>query len=151
MSKYYTPQLEEFYIGFEYEEYHDPIHYKVKNDSYRKWNKKIFNGKHTIVRIHQQDDSVIDFFRPELNSEYFRVKYLDSSDIESLGFKETLKGLNQFCSNSFVINTDYSDENNCAILTILNKHEDIYFRGLVKNKSELKQLLYKFGWKDEED
>lgn len=63
-SKYYTPQIEEFRVGFEYE-----------YQSYNDWIKrtlKDFEEIITSIDLHNK------FVIP------FRVKYLDAKDIESI-------------------------------------------------------------------
>jgi hypothetical protein len=73
MEKYYTPTIEEFYPGFEYED-------QVMSycGSSVEWKKTIFTTS----------DSVIDLFKGSPNDWYElpRVKHLDKEDIESLGF-----------------------------------------------------------------
>ena len=65
-SKYYTPSIEEFYVGFEYE-----VNYG-END----WQKECLWAKPEVVTL------------PYMNLENIRVKYLDKEDIESLGFEQ---------------------------------------------------------------
>ncbi len=67
-EKYYTPSIEEFHVGFEYE-YSDNIEYS-------NW------IKHTINNLPDYIDCVED-----IKYELIRVKYLDREDIESFGFE----------------------------------------------------------------
>lgn len=67
-EKYYTPELEEFHVGFEYE---------VQSIENAHWGKVICSSGFGAF-----DDDIND-----LEEERIRVKYLDKADIESLGFK----------------------------------------------------------------
>lgn len=107
-NKYYTPNVEEFYIGFEYQ---------IKDPAVRDWDKEFackedFLGHDIscnpgdyykinfgwVNKIFQINDSISkddinyiqinNILEPKLTD--FRVKYLDQEDIESLGF--ILKG-----------------------------------------------------------
>ena len=117
MSKYYTPKIEEFHVGFECEY------------------QNIDNGLWGT------------FKHPDLNSlpleheiEFIRVKYLDREDIESLGF--TVSNNDPYwydCKNErFWM---YKESPKDRYWNISDEQSDISFRGLIKNKSELKKLL----------
>ncbi|MEE9379620.1 MAG: hypothetical protein V3V33_16465 [Candidatus Lokiarchaeia archaeon] len=133
MSKYYTPEIEEFHVGFEYE--------VAINDSEEgiKW----------IVLICNEGQVI-----PEINldkGKYVRVKYLDREDIESLGWKyqPDRDNIELFYDNktrkhSIIHNTI----NNWVIVTLRNeerKEDYTVFVGTIKNKSELKRLLKQLG------
>lgn len=123
MDKYYTPEIEEFYIGFEYEICYDELWF-VRN---------------------------IPFYPLVKDIQYkYRVKYLDKEDIESLGFsrisddcfnlpiKEYRGRLNQeiriLIRQTVLIylamDMNYNDKDNLVLFT-----------GNIKNKSELIKLL----------
>lgn len=76
-SKYYTPSIEEFYIGFECEIL--GYNYKKRlNESFKKeWDKLIYSLKD------------FQYLKKENLKNNFRIKYLDKEDIESLGWKYT--------------------------------------------------------------
>lgn len=70
MEKYYTPNISEFHIGFEYEEF-------IKSpDNNREWLKKQCTS---LVMLVEELDYKID-------TNLIRVKYLDKQDIENKGF-----------------------------------------------------------------
>ena len=140
-DKYYQPDISEFHIGFEYE-------YNPEDDQ---WNKHIMNSPTPIPNLTD--------FVPK----YFRVKYLDREDIESLGFiqkpndervfmmylKETAQpiflntGWSSIVSpdkQTTVISAPKMDESKMKIL-----HENFLFNGTIKNKSVLKQVLKMIG------
>ena len=71
MDKYYTPEISEFFVGFEYETSY--------LQDYDTWKKEIL----------EEDDAGYFhsiYFGDAVPTE-FRVKYLSKEDIESLGFK----------------------------------------------------------------
>ena len=63
-DKYYTPEIEEFHVGFEYE----------VNYGKDRWVKEGLHYAPQVVTL------------PYKNLENIRVKHLDREDIESLGF-----------------------------------------------------------------
>ena len=73
MDKYYTPEIEEFHIGFEYE--YEDIN---ESGSTTSWYK-------TVVK--ENECYIIDQHLKYSDDLNLRVKYLDKEDIESLGFK----------------------------------------------------------------
>jgi len=76
-NKYYTPDISEFHVGFEYE-------YKkwIDNNSKFEWTKSGEIRK--PYEINWVDSIMKD---PKMDGSQIRVKYLDKEDIESLGFK----------------------------------------------------------------
>lgn len=129
VDKYYTPEIEEFHVGFEYE-----VEDLGDDGKTRVWRPQIFEGEETRT-----------YFIEELKKGEIRVKYLDREDIESLSEGETSRGLLILKDSEF----DYK-----RILCILvegnyviigndlkgNGYEQL-FQGKIKNKSELKKLL----------
>lgn len=120
--KYYTPSIEEFHVGFEYQ-----IEDLGDDGLSRIWRDQVFDGEETRT-----------YFIEELRKKEMRVKYLDKEDIESLGWKPTEiednyvaghKGgykLNHLCINYLIIQ---GTDSMC------------WFKGIIKNKSELKKLM----------
>lgn len=130
-NKYYSPILEEFFVGFEYE------YLTLKGD----FKKRICDA----VNIEEIEAAI------KLSKDFTkecRVKILDKSDIESLGFTH-LGSLWFFKENCRTSN----GVNNCKIRKWKNNEIDVYidyndtddlfliFRGNIKNKSELIKLL----------
>jgi len=133
MEKYYTPEIEEFHVGFEFETCYlqkDWIKKKLEFDDF---------GFYTST---WEVDST-----PKTE---FRVKYLDKEDIESLGWfhryddftfgeysREKTDQLNYQLSYDYTYHTltigIYDKES-------ITFYQDI-FVGDCKNKSELKKLL----------
>jgi hypothetical protein len=132
MEKYYTPTIEEFHVGFEY-------HRMYWDGS---WGKEVLT----------EDDM------EEIESEQLpnlRVKYLDRSDIESLGWGLKPEGCFGQSDDGEELFTFYIKEE----YTMLHTSENILrvfksnqigqlaclFNGTIKNKSELKQVLKMIG------
>jgi hypothetical protein len=121
-SNYYTPEIEEFHVGFEYE-------YTEK--------KRIVTGEGFQINYSGEahEDSLI---FSGITEGLIRVKHLDQEDIESFGFK-------QESITSFV------NKDNWYIEWMPGDTLDIYlvsdcrFKGIIKNKSELKRLLKQIG------
>jgi len=121
-DKYYTPEIEEFHVGFEYE---------VKG--LKGWDKKIVSSSQDILEMEE-------LMMRSLNP--YRVKYLDREDIESLGFKQT-SNRNNFRHGDTLI---YFRENKDELYPIDIKLKKETYRFLkIKNKSELKRLLKQLG------
>jgi hypothetical protein len=131
-GKYYTPTIEEFHVGFEYE---------VKKEE--SWF-RCFYSQGSLVDIYYKYNDDLDSI--DFEADTIRVKYLDQEDIESLGFKHEVsdnaggywfKGnytLNYYFKhsslpNSLIITSD--DYGNTIVL----------FNGIIKNKSELIKVL----------
>lgn len=135
-NKYYAPTINEFYEGFEFElqtvcdfgKSKDPRGYEVTT-SLVAWIDQTF-----ILNYH---NSII---KKALENNVVRVKYLDEQDIKSLGFKEDVyNGVKCFTKNNCQI--FFFGDNVISIDLFSGNFRNQYFRGLVKNKSELKRLL----------
>lgn len=74
-NKYYTPEIEEFHIGYKYE---------ITNGN--EWVSKIFSKEDLKSFLYEKLENGI-------NQKYIRTKYLDKEDIESLGWKYTAKSI----------------------------------------------------------
>jgi hypothetical protein len=146
-AKYYTPQTEEFYIGFEYEElkiiYTDKGWYTEKAE---KWIPKVYDCNYLDCYYLTQRIK-----RKLFNS--IRVKYLDTSDIEGLGFKKVKEEWDEYWNNfeneTVLIRVHNSgDRTSLYISKKQNGHIGSFhtiFDGTIKNKSELKILLKQLG------
>lgn len=137
-SKYYTPEIEEFHVGFEYEQ----CPFKVEDSKKDKWSvvrKFVYpDGVHNYTKIHG-----IEALELPIKEQCVRVKYLDREDIESLGYHTEDNGECYNKSEGFTLVGLYPWEkpNEYKITIELN---DV-FLGIIKNKSELKRLLKQLG------
>jgi hypothetical protein len=118
-NKYYTPSIDEFHVGFKYQEL----------DSNDVWVDKVFYSL------------LLDF-----NINYVRVKYLDKEDIESLGWKlifEEVKQYSHWCQFKKGKIELHVQLNEKYFPRLLNMNGDYIgnLRIKIKNKSELKKLI----------
>ena len=133
IEKYYTPTIEEFHVGFEFE-----LAYSFTKNGVRQEDLLV---EHTI-----EVNSDLELIQEQIKENLIRVKYLDREDIESLGFKTIYSVQSDFYKSI------YSNEI-CRIRTItqsiitvcISVKNQFYmpevFRGEIKNKSELRKLL----------
>lgn len=139
-NKYYTPTIEEFHIGFEYETYEL---YETPN----RWKINIFGEEHMEL------DHIV-FLLME-HPDMIRVKYLDKEDIESLGWENVEdRGMSENYGYTFNKPIQYlSGGNVCYKLRYWFTNHRVriehlggpIFEGTIKNKSELKVLLKQLG------
>ena len=136
VGEYYTPEMEEFHIGFEYE--------TTYLQDYDTWKKEI---------IEEDDAGYFHsiYFGDAVPTE-FRVKYLDKEDIESLGFNKRNISRSEWSKTIdgqiFTIHEfwTYNQSERENLIRITSGKENnfpyrIKFEGDIKNKSELKRLL----------
>lgn len=135
-NKYYTPDISEFYVGFEFEE---------DDNNSNQW---------TQDMVTLPGD--LDYYDDLIKEENIRIKYLDQEDIESLGFKyiKTQPGLNedyfeymQEEFSKYYLEFDY-DTKYLRTYFSLEEGDSTIFAGVIKNKSELKKLLKQIGYYD---
>lgn len=140
MVKYYTPELSEFHIGFEYE-WCEP-EYDGNNVFNRHWVKEIF------------DFNSIDFFKFDGIYEK-RVKYLDKEDIELLGFGDyepPYEYDHTWTKGKWQIKVWFNQfikDKQIEPVVRLNHMGTMFFHGHIKNKSELVKLLIQLGIDEE--
>lgn len=152
-KEYYTPNIDEFYPGVEFEIYHEPIKWIGSPDKWNKWIKYIFGPKDESLFF--EDITGINYFIEKCPKE-IRIKYLDSEDIQECGFIKSVQSGNLFLKeecyhfgpkgNKTGVGINfYSPLTKCTIFII---HEDStriagipIFNGVIKNKFELKKLI----------
>ena len=131
-KKYYTPELNEFHVGFIYE---------IQHTDTDKWESNEFE--------------LDDFNWAVMEDKYmkaFRIKHLDDSDITSLGFSqesydsfEKPVAVEDFNHEEYLTTVERRSDNK-FIIWYYKKGESItLFKGTIKNKSELKKLLNQLG------
>lgn len=127
-NKYYIPSIEEFHVGFEYEE--------LEMGSKEKFNKTIldeWDGLSGYI------DGTTDLYEIARGRKKVRVKYLDKEDIESLGFEVYDKYEDHFIKDNTVIHYRNEAGELYPIDIFIGKQSYMFMR--IKNKSELKILL----------
>lgn len=138
---YYTPEINEFYIGFEYE---------TRHKDEERWYTSEFRLMTDLLSL----DMIINGGNSKFE---VRVKYLDEKDIESFGFLHSGLDKKIFLYNkkidfqgfiNVVLGIRFCPEEKRNLFVFL-KSPDIYsahiFTGTIKNKSELKTLLKQLG------
>lgn len=136
-NKYYTPEIEEFYIGFEFE-------YKVyKGNLLDKENVIIEWIKcNDLSNEWDYEDCSIYAIIKRITDNEIRVKYLDKKDIESLGYNFISETITDGKSHLF-FKTDRRTLTLFPDYTVAITHYPyvVQFHGKIKNKSELIKLL----------
>lgn len=130
-NNYYTPTIDEFYIGFEFE------HMDINTG---RWNKHIFGSTYmdefTMIQM-------------DLNDGLLMVKYLDKEDIESLGWV-----FDSELSNDVFDRYEGLFENMYYFLQVYHTDQSVVisfpisiliYRLVIKNKSEFKRLMKQLG------
>ena len=133
-NKYYTPEIEEFCVGFEYE---------IQDIENAQWGVCICTPGFGAF-----DDDI-----DNLEDDRIRVKYLDKEDIESLGWifdKTSNKSQWKFHKNNIMLYYR-SESKEIGFFTIDPSKSDFFMEYsrdnkmisflIIKNKSELKKLL----------
>lgn len=145
-EKYYTPSIEEFFIGFEFEEefknYHWSKMIKAKSDVYS-FEKLKLDTSHSISRIISK-----------IKQNRVRVKYLDSEDLKEIGFQIHPTSYSAVYKKDDILISFSWDMKKIQISRIVMTQPDDFecsyefsgreekiFLGIIKNKSELQRLL----------
>lgn len=129
-DKYYTPQIEEFHVGFEYEGF-------ITDFGVSQWSENEFT---------LSDAKEIDSFYSTISKQVsaydnLRVKILDREDIESLGFIFVGEDEDELEFRGSKNEELYFNPDTLKIIIYETPNMDCVFRGKIKNKSELKRLL----------
>lgn len=132
-NKYYVPEMGEFHIGFEFESKY------VLFSPELSWEKCILKSKDASW--------FFDSYIQDAYGEEFRVKYLDQQDIEELGWEHqyTKDGVDYYYyyTNIGVWQLTHGSHNEVRIIHkgISTESNVQFFRGTIKNKSELKKVM----------
>ena len=142
MNKYYTPEIEEFHVGFEYEE-------------------KDIEWEKAVCGTYDAGD--FDALGDVSREGNIRVKHLDREDIESIGLKDVSFNGRDVWESDFkhkryeshvahvIVNLDHCTGDGVWVLVCTGDTEVSYddwqtvFAGHIKNKSELKRILKQIG------
>jgi hypothetical protein len=152
---YYTPEIEEFCFDFEYEviEEFGSLTDIVNNPDDHKWRKMKFPG---IVAFGGYVGEWVFILADFIYKKYVRVKHLDRQDIEEEGwtFSRNPFPAKPWLNNGYWIKIE--DQGYCLHHNTEINHIYIYepnfdqglgtlFRGIIKNKSELRRLMKQLG------
>lgn len=157
-TSYYTPDISEFYVGFEFESSSLDNHWNKLPFTAQKvlGNEKDYFGLYTLSWVEKV------FNTPNFPVHlYVRVKHLDRSDIESLGWRYSHTVSNAepslYKEDWFIYTINVGSyqmsvtfENVVTISSWLMDKPDsptqsTRFRGNIRNKSELKKLMQMIG------
>lgn len=135
-NKYYTPKIEEFHVGFEYEFMHPDDENKI----WEKYSSPEFN--------HELEN----FCLSKYDRDHFRVKNLDRQDIESLGFKfQPVSFDTSWMDFTFYVDDESNYKLNFRqqdnIVNVYDNEDVSIFIGTIKNKSELIKVVEMLGIK----
>lgn len=135
-EKYYTPEIEEFHVGFEYEAFHNKKWFFAEGEDH--WVKSKVNFGTDILIISYAVDH-----------DFVRVKKLDREDIESLGFDNYIPPREYDHTWHYNGSRDPKIKvwfnNKFPTVRMYSSYPAIQFQGTIKNKSELKKLLKQIG------
>jgi len=156
-NKYYTPDITEFHIGFEYERKDYDL-----DDLKEKWYKRVFPEDGLCDGTIEKPDLVeLSYSMYDVEGE-IRVKYLDKEDIEDCNWRyygssttEGMMYMETFLygkeSRKYALNIDWVNSQEGLMISInihnsncnscLCNNSNIIFIGKIKNKSELKRLI----------
>lgn len=145
--KYYTPTIEEFHVGFEYEYKSEDGSYSTFADSKGEWKKKIFNNE---AEYDYEELTEFQSIESALQDEYkrygdVRVKHLDKEDIESLGWNFAANQMSKW--DAFRLNDkvlEYLEEDNQVHIYKISPYVCL-FQGTIKNKSRLRLIMQMVG------
>lgn len=141
-NKYYTPEISEFFVGFEYEIFEDFDYYPEKT-----WHK--FTCEYDNLNPEHMS------YPFPIKSDRIRVKYLDKQDVEDV-INEILPKSNYSNKHKGYFTVDAPASLGYWVQVVIDARwgwddiiirgkrgdeEEVLFRGKIKNKSELKKLL----------
>lgn len=143
-KKYYTPTIEEFHVGFEFEALNSREWFFLEADF--GWKYRVLNEYYLMT------DFRIPNILLAIEKKWIRVKLLDREDIESLGwfYKQTTdSGLDYFWDDKTqkhsIIHSYITGWTVITVRDDARKEDYTSFAGYVKNKSELKRLMKQLG------
>lgn len=136
-DKYYTPNIEEFYVGFRYE---------IKDggkENYREAIIRTIDCYCSPENGYNYPNSI--YLYSKWKNGDVRVKYLDSSDIESEGWDIMSEDENIIiCNSDIFFNysfTYYTDSNHLHVFKEVYGDVIKIFEGTIKNISEFRRIL----------
>jgi len=146
-KEFYTPNLEEFHVGFEYDALDGFLDGTLKSTSdYRnsKWNKNIVTNLNDLPFI----DRALTGMNAENGLKGITVKNLDRDDIEDLGWslnQSTPDGSKCYKLLDYILYFLPKLKRVCLKKFNEEGNTDVLFYGNLKNKSELRKLMQQIG------
>lgn len=167
MSEYYTPEIEEFHVGFKYESFEFPFQSREVWDLPEpEWvkktvldiNKSEFGSANYHVSIYNNYEKNVDW------NKNIRVKYLDKEGIEDLGFIREMSSRSEVLDSSCdlyiseeknIMLAHYPNLNKITICTRDYSKNEVTLKSnwddrminliTIKNKTELQKLMKQLG------
>ena len=157
-NKYYTPDLSEFHIGFEFE----TTYVLMTTGAQRK------SGEWAKTKLKSYDTRwFFDSYQADAAPTEFRVKFLDREDIESLGFKMIEPEKSNYggklfsCTKECWLGSNSPTEyrlhlgQHSKVLLTSSEHtsygvNEQEMQLTIKNASELKRVLKQIGYENTE-
>lgn len=133
--KYYTPTIEEFHVGFEYEQY---MISSIIDGEKSKWVEKKIQELEDLMEC---DNSLA--LEGNIDAKYCRVKLLDIEDIESLGwvFYYQNSNLKRYTYEKLPYRISVNFIKPFTTVDIYTNDSEMVNSIRIKNKSELCKLL----------
>lgn len=140
-NKYYTPDISEFHVGFEFEQLdHD---YQGQNDG-KEWKKIVFNK-----------ENLEETLRYWKHYQEYRVPYLSHDDIVAEGWKINENGIYYIGNSEKTYEQDFVLHKNTSGYDITKQfhmdngrrylHLSVKFCGTILNRSELRFQMKRIG------
>ena len=150
MEKYYTPKIEELFIGYKCQSLESYLTKSILNKAdliNYEWRDCIFNVVNLLdIYIDKEIDLVI------LENKY-RTKYLDKLDIKSLGFKSSnsiggivLEFYTQLNTSMYLLNYNLDSKELKLFKGGLFKEQNLIFNGKCKSINELEKIIQQTIW-----
>lgn len=132
INKYYTPEIGEFHVGFQYQRNDGGVWYNNTSDAY--------DMMSVQTQLNKSNFNKGEYINYRKFNKRIRVKYLDREDIESLGFTQSKSDINwyDYKNNRYWL---YREDNKDWRWIISDEQSEVSFAGNIKNKAELKVLL----------
>lgn len=141
-NKYYTPKIEEFYIGFRFEFYRTLTTYIEGQEPI------VSNDWLEAVVATDFPNPTIPMIDAMLHKGHIRVKELDETDIIEAGWKFDEKNYYDYVLKDYTIDTfNWVDK---PFEIKIEKDNDILFRGNIKNYNKLLDVMEMLGIKKEQ-
>lgn len=139
-NKYYTPSIEEFHVGFEFELLTTLRPGAIS--TFEEWK------KYTVKDI-TWFEVANRHFEDLFDRKHIRIKYLDKEDIESLGFVKITEDIWDIATDHLhyrlIKLSEVFGENKYEIRPTIPSNLYGIYLGIIKNKSELKKVLKMIG------
>jgi len=148
--EYYTPSIEEFHIGFEFEALHQGGQMLAGVESTKEWIKEKCDADWFLQLLDRYEHEAEEI--PNI----YRVKCLDHQDIIECGWKDPTENKGRiFYHNGANLLVTYSNSRGIEITGPIGGLSKVgeeslvnnWFSGNIKNKTELKQVMKMIGIK----